>query len=332
MPRNGSGTFTITNSFSSGTTISSSQTNANNADIGAEITGSLPRDGQAGMTAQLPLSNGTVSVPALAFTSDTDSGWYRIGANEIGLSLGGSKVVDFSATGVAVTGTFAASGVTSLGDGTVGTPGLNFVSDTDSGLYRLGANNIGVGVNGAKVLDIGTTGLGITGTLTTTSTIELGNASDTTIARVSGGVISVEGSNVLMASNIAAQSDMETATSTATWVSPGRQYFHPSHPKASVNFNGVGTAAINRSSGVSSLTDNATSDFSLNWTTAFSDAFCCFSGTCQRNSATALSGSPAFATSTYVLATTTTRFLINFPQATAYEDPLGCFVVVNGDL
>lgn len=59
--------------------------------------------------------------------------------------------------------TISASGVASFADGTVGTPGLNFSSDTDSGIYRIGANNIGIGVNGAKVLDISTTGTAVTG-------------------------------------------------------------------------------------------------------------------------------------------------------------------------
>lgn len=56
----------------------------------------------------------------------------------------------------------------SVADGTVSLPGLAFASDTDSGLYRIGSNNIGVAVNGAKVLDIATTGLGVTGALTPT--------------------------------------------------------------------------------------------------------------------------------------------------------------------
>lgn len=50
-----------------------------------------------------------------------------------------------------------------LDDGTVGAPAYSFNGDTDSGIYRIGANNIGVAVNGAKVLDIGTTGFTIVG-------------------------------------------------------------------------------------------------------------------------------------------------------------------------
>ena len=39
-------------------------------------------------------------------------------------------------------------------NGTVALPAYSFESDKDSGLYRIGANNIGVAVNGAKVLDV----------------------------------------------------------------------------------------------------------------------------------------------------------------------------------
>jgi hypothetical protein len=42
--------------------------------------------------------------------------------------------------------------------------------------------------------------------------------------------------------------------------------------KAWVNFLGVGTVAINASNNVSSITDNAAGDYTVNFTTAISDA------------------------------------------------------------
>lgn len=71
------------------------------------------------------------------------------------------------------------TGVASFADGTVGTPGLNFSSDTDSGIYRIGANNIGIGVNGAKVLDIGTTGLKVTIPTSGVTGVQIGTGSTT---------------------------------------------------------------------------------------------------------------------------------------------------------
>jgi hypothetical protein len=52
-----------------------------------------------------------------------------------------------------------------MSDGSVGTPAINFTGDTNSGIYVIGPDNIGVAAAGAKVLDIGTAGLGVTGTL-----------------------------------------------------------------------------------------------------------------------------------------------------------------------
>lgn len=108
--------------------------------------------------------NGAVGAPSYAFTNDADCGMYRIGTNNIGLSAAGAKVLDISATGLLVVGT------TLSGDGTVALPGLGFSGDTDCGMYRIGADNVGIAVAGAKVLDIATTGLTVTGTITTSAT------------------------------------------------------------------------------------------------------------------------------------------------------------------
>jgi hypothetical protein len=51
--------------------------------------------------------------------------------------------------------------------------------------------------------------------------------------------------------------------------------------KAWVNFNGTGTVAIRASLNVSSITDNGTGDYTLNFTTALADANYGFNGTCQ---------------------------------------------------
>ena len=99
MPRNGSGTHSIPNSFSSGSTISSSAMNANFTDIATEMTNSLPRDGQAGMTGQFTAASGTSSLPGVAFGSDTDTGFYRKASNTIGVSAGGTEVGTIDSNG-----------------------------------------------------------------------------------------------------------------------------------------------------------------------------------------------------------------------------------------
>lgn len=46
------------------------------------------------------LSDGSAAAPALAFTLDTNTGLYRVGADSLGVSAGGSNVATFAATGI----------------------------------------------------------------------------------------------------------------------------------------------------------------------------------------------------------------------------------------
>jgi hypothetical protein len=59
--------------------------------------------------------------------------------------------------------------------GVVSAPAYSFASDNNTGLYRIGANNIGVAADGSKVLDIDTAGLTVTGGLAATTAV-LGGA------------------------------------------------------------------------------------------------------------------------------------------------------------
>jgi hypothetical protein len=56
-------------------------------------------------------------------------------------------------------------------DGTVLLPSHSFDQDTNTGMYRIGADNIGIAANGAKVVDIGTAGVAVTGAVSSTSTV-----------------------------------------------------------------------------------------------------------------------------------------------------------------
>ena len=61
--------------------------------------------------------------------------------------------------------------------------------------------------------------------------------------------------------------------------------------RAWVNFNGTGTVAIRASGNVSSITDNGTGNYTVNFTTAMPDANYCISGTSMRTSDNSASGS-----------------------------------------
>jgi len=53
--------------------------------------------------------------------------------------------------------------------------------------------------------------------------------------------------------------------------------------RAWVNFNGTGTVAIRASGNVTSITDNGTADYTVNFTTAMSDTNYSVSGNCMAN-------------------------------------------------
>ncbi len=77
----------------------------------------------------------------------------------------------------------------------------------------------------------------------------------------------------------AAQSDMETATSTVLFVTPGRVKYNPGVAKAWIYYiYSGGTPTSQRNFNITSLTDNGVGDASINFTTAFSDTLHTFNG------------------------------------------------------
>lgn len=134
MARNGSGTYTRVNTFTSGNAITAAGHNQNWADLETEMTNSVAADGQTLMTGPLKAANGTAAAPSLAFASDPDSGVYRIGANNVGMAVNGAKVLDVATAGLSITGTLTSSGaLTVAADGlTITAGGLTVTAGTVS--------------------------------------------------------------------------------------------------------------------------------------------------------------------------------------------------------
>lgn len=105
MSRNGSGTFSTVNTFLAGAVITAAGHNQNWADAATEFTNSVAADGQTPMTEPLRHSNGTLALPAVTFVSDTNTGMYRKGADNLGIVVGGVEAIDVSTSGVDILGT-----------------------------------------------------------------------------------------------------------------------------------------------------------------------------------------------------------------------------------
>lgn len=137
-------------SFTTGTTISSSDVNNNFSDLGSEMTNSLPRDGQAGMTGQLKAASGTAALPGVTFGSDTDSGLFLKSANTVGIAAGGAEVATIDSEGIKdsnsvvitgiPTGSVMMFGITVAPTGWVRLNGSTIGSATSGGLERANAD------------------------------------------------------------------------------------------------------------------------------------------------------------------------------------------------
>ena len=125
----------------------------------------------------ITFADGLFGTPALVFASDTDTGIYKHGNNDLGISAGGLKIARFLKSGsVAV---FRPFGEVHFTDGSAADPQITFVSESNTGIYRKAEAVIGVSGKGVEVLTIsgtalGTKGVGIVGDLTVTGTVQAG--------------------------------------------------------------------------------------------------------------------------------------------------------------
>jgi hypothetical protein len=161
-------------------------------------------------------------------------------------TLGVTGAATFSST-IAVTGVSTFSDDLRAADGNATTPSYGFTNDTDCGWYRIGANNLGLALNGSKVVDAATTGLTITGTV----------ACDTLTVSTTF-------------SNAAAQADQETATATGKLVTPAVQHYHPSASKCWLKCDHAGN--VNASYNITSITDTGAGVVTVTIATDFSSA------------------------------------------------------------
>jgi hypothetical protein len=121
MPRNSGGTYTLPtgNPVVAGSTIEATWANNTLSDIATELTGSLSRAGEGGMTAALRVVDGTLSGPGLAFVDDVNTGLYRNTTDEFTAVAGGAASLKFTATGAV--GAITSSSATITGGSINGT-------------------------------------------------------------------------------------------------------------------------------------------------------------------------------------------------------------------
>ena len=246
MPYNGSGTFTLPagNPVVTGTTISSTINNNTNSDLANGLSNAVTRNGQSPPTTNLPMGNFKLTGLA-AGTSTGDSARYDE------LILKANLISPILVTP------------------DLGTPSAGVLTNCTG-------TAAGLTVGNAATATTVTTNANLTGAVTSVgNAASLGSFTSaqlaTALTNETGSGSAVFGTSPTLTTPNIDSAQVPTVSGTAPLYMC----------RAWVNFNGTGTVAIRASGNVSSITDNGTGDYTVNFTTAMPDANYSVSGTAK---------------------------------------------------
>lgn len=232
---------------------------------------------------------------------------------------------------IVINGTTGISGV----DGSAGTPAVQG-TDTNTGVFYPAADTVGVATNGSERMRVdssGNVGIGTSSPSSyanyTTLTI---NGTDVDIDLLRSGTrqFGLYTTSALTAINNVANLPLYFYTNNTNRMildTSGNLQFNSGYGsvataygcRAWVNFNGTGTVAIRASGNVTSITDNGVGDYTVNFTTAMTDANYSVSATSDRASSGVNGGMFNVLAST--TPTTSAVRLITFQVSVGVYDP-----------
>lgn len=158
----------------------------------AYVEGGFEVDGTARLDGVATLANGSATTPTLAFTSDTDSGLYRVGANNVGVAVSATLISDWSS---------ASMDMNNLPIVNVGAAGTDFGSDGS--------------LTTALTLTVSSGGANITGSIDGSADVDVGTwlnlSLQSTIAITEGDTITPTGTYQVITSSIACTTSTSTA-------------------------------------------------------------------------------------------------------------------------
>lgn len=296
MSYNGSGTFQINTSGQpvvTGTVISSSAFNALTADLATGLSTAITKDGQTATTVRIPFAQGINS--SLTTDSTNTSTGSIITAGGVGIAKALFVGTTANVAGVA---TFGLQPI--LSSLTASKPVFTDVSKGLVSTGTLGADQGGTGVaNNAAMTVTGSGNFAYTRTLTaatnvtfpTTGTLATRAGSETFTNKtltapviatiVNTGTLTLPTSTDTLVGKATTDTLTNKTLTSPTLTTPNIDSAQfatvsgtaPIYPcRAWVNFNGTGTVAIRASGNVSSITDGGVGIYTVNFTTAMTDA------------------------------------------------------------
>jgi hypothetical protein len=316
---------------SAATSASNSAISASNSAIAAAASAaSIDPSLLATLTGTETLTNKTISgadntLSNIGNTSLTNS---SLTVNGTSIALGASDTITAAnpsaltiGTGLSGTSYDGGSAVTVAIDSTVATltDTQTLTNKTISGVDNTLTNvSLTTAVTGTLPVDNGGTGLTSVGT--------------------SGNIIRSNGTAFVSESPIASTAEAETGTNNTQYLTPLRLRegvnatgTAPVYAaRAWVNFNGTGTVAILASGNVSSITDNGTGDYSVNFTTAMPDANYSSQANCSKHDTTNDGNTRAQIGGFQgnLQTASSTRVRVSAGNATTPHDALMVFVVI----
>jgi len=267
---------------------------------------------------------GTALLPSFTRVGDENTGIFFPAADTIAFSEGGVEAMRIDSAGnvgigitptqrLHVSGNILATGsidcgtqFLGLGTDSATAPSFSFTGDTDTGIFRPTTDQVGITTGGTVRLT--TTTAQFTATLPwrgqngTAAAPAFSASADTntgiyfpaadTIGFTEGGVEQMRITSTGLLQFNSGYGSVATAFGCRAWV----------------NFDGTGTPAIRNSGNVSSITDNGTGTYTVNFTTAMADANYSVTGWCNTNNNTrrgvvSAAISPTFSTSAIQITT-----------------------------
>lgn len=93
--------------------------------------------------------DGTLGAPGLYFQSDTDCGLFRTASDLINIGSGGINLISFLGPLASAVPRTTFNRIFGAIDGTAANPAMSFENDLDTGVYRVGSNQVGIATGGA---------------------------------------------------------------------------------------------------------------------------------------------------------------------------------------